>query len=608
MKRFLQSVITLSITATFGLSSANSATYQVIDKGAADKVKYTYAQQENNSSAMALSGTGVYNFPVQFQYLKEKDFDRIVSFSKQYDDQPVIQQRYGIIHDAKPIEDESALRAGNPTANDLEWVKWYLRYNEANVESQKVGDVIALSNIDGQSIELTIFDQTFTDSDFLTYSTTDFVNGITDDGWVYGSGSAPYLPLQFIKTDKDGNPETFTYWVREFSSRGFYSVDNGQTIIEIVPSAAKYGGVSAILGMNSQQVAVGFESVSYVAEYLDQIEDPKPNDDENNKYCLHPERLLEEPIELCTQKLANMLYKTEAVKWLLNDDGVISKESLGYLVTPHQDDPTPLISVAQAINNNGVAVGYATGWQDETETEPSKHEPRSQYAVVFKDGQVIDFTEDHSEYFNSRAYDINDLGIAVGHAQKRISGAIRTKFYYVDTNVESMEMILPGDFFSSSSSSAKAINEHGIIVGKGEVETHNDNSDTPRRTHGFMYDINTQTFSDLNDFLPCDSAYTIIEANAINENNEISATAIVKETRRDAKGEEMFDDAGQPLLEDVVRAVKLAPTNGTIDTCTKKEAGKVERKGAGFGTFSFVALALVAIFRRTKSGIFVSRS
>ena len=160
---------------------------------------------------------------------------------------------------------------------------------------------------------------------------------------------------------------------------------------------------------------------------------------------------------------------------------------------------------------------------------------------------MTDFTDDHSKYFDSRAYDINDAGIAVGHVNTFVNGNQRTKFYHVDTNAENMAMEFPDDFFNGSSSTARAINENGMIVGEGEYETHNDSSSNPRRTHGFIYDMTAKTFTDLNSFLACDSCYTVIEARDINDANEISATALIKVPRRDSKGNLMVDEKGEQL-------------------------------------------------------------
>ncbi len=577
MKKFVKSVLTLSVSSALMLSTANAATYKIIDKGAAEKLKYTYSQQENNVGEMAISGTDVYNFPVQFQYLDEDDYDQIVRLAEVQNE---------IVHELEDIEDEDALRAGNPTANDLAWAIRFLKAQNSSLYYQKHGDVIALTNFGGESVEFTVFDQYFEGTETYTRSTVDYINGVTDQGWIYGNGSSPFLPVAFTEDDGD----EVTLWLNEFTTRGFLSPDRGETIIEILPPENRYGGESAVLDINDNGVAVGYASTEINEDAVELIEDEDGG-------CKDPDSLKNLPFEACVQRIAANIYNTEAFKWVIDNEGVVSTEALGYLVTPHPDDTRQRVSVAQAINNHGVVVGYSTGWIDETETEPSEREASSTYAVVFKDGEVKDFTEDHGKYFESRAYDINDAGIAVGHAVTISNGSYRNKFYYVDTNEESPQMVLPKGFFTGSASTARAINEHGFVVGEAQVETHNDSTSNPRRTHGFLYDINTDTFSDLNSFLSCTSEYTVIEARDINENNEISATAVVKVHRRDAKGEFMYDADGEAMMEDVVRAVKLAPIAGEIEDCSEVEE-KVERKGAGLGSFSALALLLFGFARR----------
>ena len=577
MNKFLKSVLTLGISSALAASSVHAATYQIIDKGAAEQLKYTYSQQENNVGEMAISGTDVYNFPVLFQYLDSDDFDNIVYLAY---------TQHESIHELEDIEDEDALRAGTPTANDLSWVIQFLKGKNADSYYQKYGDIIAMTNFGGESVEFTVFDQYFDNTEFYTRSTVDYINGVSDQGWIYGSGSAPFLPVDFTESDGD----EVTFWISEFTSRGFLSTDQGQTIIPIMPPENRYGGESAVLHINDNGVAVGYASTVINEAAVEFIESEDGG-------CADPDRLEDLLFEACVQTIAATMYNTEAFKWNVDSSGEISSEALGYLVTPHVDDQRQFTSVAQAINNHGVAVGYSTGWIDENETDPSATESTSTYAVVFKNGTVTDFTEDHGKYFESRAYDINDAGIAVGHATTISNGSYRTKFYYVDTNAENPEMILPQGYFTGSASTARAINEHGFIVGEGEVETHNDSSSNPRRTNGFLFDINTDTFTNLNDFLPCLTEYTIIEARDINENNEISATAIVKVHRRDSKGELMYDSSGDALMEDVVRAVKMAPVAGEIEDCSEVE-DKIERQGAGLGIFTIFSLLLTGIARR----------
>lgn len=589
MNKFVKSILTFSISTALGLSAVNAATYQVIDKGAAEKLKYTYSQQENNNGEMALSGTNIYNFPVQFQYLKEADYDAIVSSANVNHEQ---------IDNLGDIEDETALRAGTPTANDLSWVKRYLQGKNASAFYQKVGDVIAMKNFGGETSEFPIFDQKFADTEDFTYSTTDFVNGITDEGWLYGNASAPYMPADFTEDDGD----EVTHWIREFSTRGYISPDKGVTIVPIMPPESRYGGESAVVDISDNNIAVGYGSYEIRDAVLARILDDKDGNDSNSDTdnaggCLEPTELKNTPFELCVQNLAPSMYHTQAYKWQLDESGIVSSEELGHLITLTEEeaDEFSLSSFAQAVNSQGVVVGFSTGLIDESKAISTRNQSR--YAVMFKDGEVKDFTEDHLEYFDSRAYDINDQGIAVGHAKKVINGKAREKFYYVDTNEETPLMVLPSDFFTGSASSAYAINEHNIIVGDAEVETHNDSNNSPRRTHGFMYDIAADKFTDLNSLLSCNSDYTIIEARDINENNEISATAIIKVARRDSKGQLMTDSSGAQLMEDVVRAVKLSPIAGEVEDCSEVEE-KVERQGAGFGLFSIFTLLGLTLTRR----------
>lgn len=592
MNKFVKSILALGVTSALGLSVANAATYRIVDKGDVSTLKFTYSQQENNNGEAAISGTDLYNFPVQFQYLDTDDYDDIVQLAD---------RNYENIFALENIEDEAALRAGNPTANDLSWVIEFLKTQASNRRYQKYGNIFAMTNFNAQTELFNVFDSKFAGTDTYTRSTTDYISGITNDGWVYGNASAPYLPYDYVVTNAFTNTDvgdTIQNWRRDFSTRGFFSPDGGTTIVEILPPSEtdlaenlRFGGESAILDISESRIAVGYASTS-----IDQFAIDFINDTSNG--CADPDYLENRnfTLEDCTQSILANAYNTAAMKWTIDEQGVVTAEQLGHLVTPHEDDEREYLNIAQAVNSQGVAVGYAHGWIDEDETTPSRTERRNFYAVVYKDGQVTDFTDDHSEYFDSRAYDINDKGIAVGHANTFVNGNQRTKFYYVDTNAETMEMILPTDFFNGSASTARAINENGKIVGEGEVETHNDNGGTARRTHGFLYDIATDKFTDINDFLSCDSAYTVIEARDINDLNEISASAIVKVPRRDSKGELMLDAQGEQMMEDVVRAVTVVPTDGEIEDCSTVD-DPVERKGAGFGFVSLLVLG-AALFRR----------
>jgi len=587
-------MLALSMTSAMTIPLVNAASYEVIDIGDAS-VKYTYAQHANNNGDSVLSGTNGFNFPVQFDQLDEDDYTTIEAYAN-------ANANSSRFRELEPIENIDALKAGNPTANDLTWTVKWLETKSTDYSYQKFGGTIALLNSGQSSDEIVIFDNNVLLPQ--SRSTVDIVKGITDGGWLYGSASAPYLPQSF--TNSTGIESTL--WYRDFSSRAFFSDDRGVNVYEIKPptennadTGKNHGGVSGILDISETQVAVGYMSTAMAASFQEIIESAT-----ESQGCANPEFIANLPEEVCVQvyrdDAANNPYQIRAFKTVITVNGESTLDNLGLLVTPHADDARSFESYAQAVNDDGVVVGFSHAWIDESQTTPVSNQSRSLYAVVFKDGAITSFAKDHSLHFDSRAYDISNAGIATGHVSMAINGKLRTKFYYIDTNnVDEMELVTPTDFFDSSSSTARSINDNGFIVGEGEVETHTDSSQNPRRTHAFLYDINNDVFQDINDLIACDSQYSIIEARHINEDNIISASAVYKVQRQDATGELMFDVDGEALMEDIVRAVRLKPIEDDEQVCSREEEGKVIRQGAGFGLLSLFTLLIVGIRRRLYS-------
>ena len=582
-------MLALSMTSAMTIPLVNAATYQIIDKGD-PSVQYTYAQQSNNNGDLVLSGTNGFNFPVQFDLLDEGDFANIEAYAAVNNIQ---------IIELEPIENLDALKAGNPTTNDLAWTVKWLATKSTDYSYQKTTSTIAFLNSGQSSEEIIIFD----DNALLpqSRSTVDIVKGVTDGGWVYGSASAPYLPQNFTNSTGDEN----TSWYREFSSRAFFSDDRGVNIYEIKPPSENNtdmeknnGGVSGILDLSETQIAVGFMSTERTTNFQNIIDS-----ETEAQGCANPDFIADVPKDICIQTYRDAdtaePYQIRAFKAVVNGNGDSSITNLGLLVTPNEDDVRTFESYAQAVNDEGVVVGFSHAWVDESETTPVDDQSRSLYAAVYKDGEMTSFAKDHGVHFDSRAFDINNSGIATGHVSMAISGKLRTKFYYIDTtNVDEMELVIPTDFFDSSSSTARAINESGFIVGEGEVETHTDSTQNPRRTHAFLYDTTNDIFQDINELIACDSQYSIIEARDINEDNIISASAVLKVQQRDARGELLFDAQGDALMEDIIRAVTLEPIEDDGQVCTREEEGKVIRKGASFGLFSLFALLIVGLRRR----------
>ncbi len=608
MKQFAKNILVLGVTSALSLSFLNfshAATYEVVDKGNAENLEYTYGKKQNNQGVMAVAGTNIYNFPVQFEHLSETDFNSIRSFALQFHD-----YQFGL----EEIEDFDALKAGNPTANDLAWTKLFLQDRNTssqnpNFEYQIVGDTAAMTNLgDGsQSSEMRIFDTgfdgTYSTGTIITRSTVDVIEGVTDSNIAFGTASAPYLAMPEF-TDSSGN--LHTHWVREHGQRGFFSPDNGATIYPVLPIETRYGGgISAVFDMNENGSAVGYSSYK-----LSELREEYVLDETGG--CADPGVVDDIPYEICVQKVQSGMYYIQAFKATLSADNVVETEQLGLLVTPHADDNRAFSSQALAVNNNGVAVGYAHGWDANDVTTPTSTQPLSgSYAVIFKEDElgnkvVFDFNQLHyrfntrSVFSFSRALDINDNGLAVGYTHE-ISTSVK-KFFYVDTTVPESEMklITPKDFFTTSKSTAFAVNSTGIIVGEAEIESHNDSTNNPRRTAGFLYDTSNDSpvMTDLNTLLECNSEYNVLKASDINDEGLISATAVIKSDSYDAKGELRLDASGNAVRIDVVRAVLLKPiAGGVIEDCAAVEE-KVERQGASMGGIAILALLSLLGLRR----------
>ncbi len=609
MKQFVKNILSLGITSALSLSAisySQAATYEVVEIDKEAKA-YTYGGKLNLQEQMAVAGTNSFNFPVQFQYFDDADFNNISYLAL---------TRHDFYFGLEPIEDLEAMKAGNPTANDLAWAKLYLQdMNKSNsnpyFKYQIVADTAALINLGNgsESTEICVFDTDFENTpctDERTRSTVTVINGITDTGTVFGTASAPYLAMPEF-TDSSGNLQT--HWLREHGQRGFFSLDNGATIYPVEPIETQYGGgVSALFDMNESGTAVGYSSYKVSENRRNYILDDTTGCEEPNRYNI--------PYDICVQYHQGGMYHIQAFKATVSSgtDVSVETEQLGLLITPHVDDDRAFSSQALAINNHGVAVGYAHGWDDTNVTTPSATERMTgSYAVIFKEDEagnkeVFDFNQPHyyfsygSVYPFSRANDINDSGIAVGYT--RDASTFVRKFFYVDTSVPNneMEIVIPKDFFTSSKSTAYAINSAGVIVGEGEIETHNDSSDNPRRTAGFMYDTasDAPAIVNINDLLPCNSPYNILKANDINDAGQISATAIHKDESYDALGELILDESGNPVMIDVARAVLLRPVSGgEIEDCGEVEE-KVERQGASVSSFVILSLLGLLGLRRRR--------
>jgi hypothetical protein len=273
---------------------------------------------------------------------------------------------------------------------------------------------------------------------------------------------------------------------------------------------------------------------------------------------------------------------------------------LGLLFEPEAGDEKYYRSQAFAINDNGLAVGISN------EPYIRNGEPVTQngipvtlsYAVIFDGDEVINITPDPEDITTtiSTAQDINNSNLVVGYQIKSVNGTSRTKFFIYDMNLA--ELTFPDDFFLGSSSVALDINNNDLVVGYGEVDA----PLTGRRTEGFLYDHKAEQFYAARDLISCDSPYTIVQANSINDKGEIGATALYQGPAKDSRGEVILDSTGSETIIDLVMAVKLEPiTGGEVENCVAPaDELNRERKGASVTWMLAFALVLLA-WRRVKS-------
>lgn len=635
MNKFVKSGLFLSVfSALSGISySAVAAKYTVEPVAALDDYENSYGVGINNSGHTVSAVTDFYKFPIQFDKLSLSDFLSIINksilesnrtfglttfggFDADFDDDAVSQ-----------LEDD--FRQGNLNGNDQAWIKKYLQDTPSNL-NQRIGiGQVAVNK--GSVIKLDLADQALTAEGELSHSTDNVVNGITDNGWIFGQTTAPSLPKEPLTFNINAQTEVvINAWVREFDFQGYISLDNGENLTNLEGPANLYGGFSRVENIarskdNTFYYAVGSASISYNPatlsniELCDDLSDGVGNIDNITQALLNG--LSQTDInnlaitfypDYCRQSFRSNLFNIDAYLWKLNENGdVIEGEALGKLIEPHPFDTRQHTSVATAVNSSGVIVGYSPDWvfeqpfdiDESSQIAIENTSPTVINAVIFNNGEVIDITGEEYQRSTSRAFDINDEGVVVGVVSTLFTGIRKDRFFYYDMNAENPEVIIPDGLFSGAASEARAINNNGMVVGEVEFERHLDSGGVtkPRRRHGFVYDINTDEFFDLNDLTECSSKYEIVEVSDINDNGEIIATAFFNTERRDAIGEIEYDDNGEPLTENVLQAVKLTPiANGTIDSCPEEDTeGLIERQGASL-YWLFVLLIGFSVFRRTK--------
>ena len=180
-------------------------------------------------------------------------------------------------------------------------------------------------------------------------------------------------------------------------------------------------------------------------------------------------------------------FDTHAFRW----DGAI--HDLGFLPGSfHFDRPG---SESSAINNNAMVVG----WSDIAD---------STWRAFLWDGSTMRNLGSLGGHL-SKATAINDQ-VQIAGWSFLSNDTDSHAFIWDSANGMHDIGILPGGNYSS----ANGINKGGLVVGKGNIPPFDQD------THAFLWD-STSGMRDLNDLIPSDSGWVLIEATAINDSGQI---------------------------------------------------------------------------------------
>ena len=492
-------LLAASVLATLS-TSAFSATYQLTELGDFEAAKHTYVTDVSENGHVIGVANGLYNLPIDISYIDFTDNSIESAYNNEVRTFELSDKE--ITFTLNDIENNDAIYTN---ADAHAFMVRFISGLSGNFEYQKISSLVAVKYSSTSAIEQPLFDIASVDYNGLTRSTSNFYNGVAEDGTTVGWGSAPFEKTTFTP---DGETVEETWFTRDFIERGIL-ISAGGVEVPLVPEFNEYGGTSKasdIVATDTGYIVVGNVSVGIPTERQTTLTDNCDG--------------LDEPIMACINSFNNNnrnnrgLFNKTAVKWILDSAyNVTSTELLGLALTPKEDeDNNPFISNALAVNKNGIAVGFSnTRYFDRDATILTM-------PTYFKDGDVVDFISQQDDWQGGKAFAINDNDIVVGYASKGIEGKLRNKLFYHDINTNTT--VFPEDYFISSSSYANDINNQGYIVGEGEIGE----TESTRISEAFIYKIGDDKITNLNTLLPCyDSdgetsfSYKMVEAKSINE-------------------------------------------------------------------------------------------
>ncbi|MEP2652752.1 MAG: DUF3466 family protein, partial [Paraglaciecola sp.] len=420
------------------------------------------------------------------------------------------------------LENLDGVRGGDFSDDDYTFLYSYIT---ANVESQTFQQIASLNSYvatDNGSEILRGFDTVDPNTDDYRNSVKTQVRSINDFGYSVGTSYDGFYTEEYVtEYAKD-----ITYVVNDFYQRGFAHVDDKTT--ELAPPNTTAGGLSEAYDINNSNQVVGHGTIEFIDDTYSTAEETCSDSTERGDI---PESSCLRSLSISLNAGVASVAQQRGIIWQLDEDGdLIDTYSLGMLIEEPDDSSSVYASTAVAINDNGVAVGASPSYYQDTTSLTTA-------AAIYIGDEVTTINYDEDVY-TSTAYDINNDNLVVGNISKDVNGTTRTKFFVHD--IDNDLTIYPNDFFEGSSSIATSINNEGYVVGYGESEA----TLTTRRTEGFLYDYKNDIFQGLNSLVECNTDYDIVQANGINDDNEIVATALILKPETNIQGEIILDEYG----------------------------------------------------------------
>ena len=545
--------------------ASQAEVYQVVELGPVAGYKSSFIAGINNNNQTVGTATGMFNFPVD---LAKVDFTNAIFTSNLT---------------AAEIEE---IKKGNVNNLALTVLMSYLQANSDTFSVQRITDAFAMRFDTKQKVALRELKAVPTNYEYLL--------DIDDQGTMLGYATAPFSLQSFTPaaTTTVPNPVAKQLWVPESAyATGVLISDKGRQLLT-PPYTELAGGFSVPKAISNTGFIVGIGSTGMDATVLAAIKTACNG--------------ATEPVALCYYRSVTntVSYQSDALIWQLDANGVpgvarklgfIGDKNTGAAHTRTDYPATAYSSNPVDINNAGIAVGTSvySNSDDIRYTSYGDQVFATSQAAIFNGNEVLMIT-DPKVWELSSAFAINNKNIVVGYASEKTYTT--PDFFVYDYN--SQKLTFPATLSGDALTVPAAINDNNLVVGKTQAYV---DTTAEKRDVGFLYDMNTATFSNLNRLLPCNSAVNIISATDINDKNVITAIATRKVDKRDLKGDVVKDAAGNPIQEEVAIAVQLNPVaNGQVDDCKTAAEEDYERKGATF-SFGMLALLMLPWLRRRRS-------